>query len=324
MAKCPLLPSRNRLPVAAVPGDIPVEPKPVPIRKLQARDKLVLSSLDNKNDTFITRHYLPFQLSNPPSLNPHADINMVKNSSLRNSTSSLSLRPKPTIEVPTDPTATPSISSMPPQMSGNKLVPIYTKSPLPVDATHRRGVQPDRGYFLVPPPPPFNPDVFKFPDVITPEKPKLPDVLDDGWFEQKLQKLMDMKLELARTRLESQGQNMQDPSLALVGAAVEAQGEEEEAEARPECLVKPVEEYTKPFCEFLTENPTVFHAVDYFKRKLKENGFIEVRCSLNFPDEPFIIVFHLYNPVISYLNDPCGLPNSILAANTLSKGTVAV
>jgi hypothetical protein len=33
------------------------------------------------------------------------------------------------------------------------------------------------------------------------------------------------------------------------------------------------EAYTKPFCDFLTENPTVFHAVDYFKNKLAVNGF---------------------------------------------------
>lgn len=39
--------------------------------------------------------------------------------------------------------------------------------------------------------------------------------------------------------------------------------------------VKP-EAYTKPFLDFLTENPTVFHAVDYFKTKLNHRGFTEV------------------------------------------------
>lgn len=39
--------------------------------------------------------------------------------------------------------------------------------------------------------------------------------------------------------------------------------------------IKP-EEYTKPFCDFLTENPTVFHSVDYFKTKLEANGFQKV------------------------------------------------
>ena len=37
------------------------------------------------------------------------------------------------------------------------------------------------------------------------------------------------------------------------------------------------EAYTKPFLDFLTENPTVFHAVDYFKTKLNQLDFKEVR-----------------------------------------------
>ncbi|KAL1893069.1 vacuolar aminopeptidase 1 [Ceratocystis pirilliformis] len=36
------------------------------------------------------------------------------------------------------------------------------------------------------------------------------------------------------------------------------------------------EAYTEPFCSFLTENPTIFHAVEYFKEKLGEAGFIEL------------------------------------------------
>jgi aminopeptidase I len=36
------------------------------------------------------------------------------------------------------------------------------------------------------------------------------------------------------------------------------------------------EAFTKPFCDFLTENPTVFHAVDYFKKKLEYSGFTEL------------------------------------------------
>lgn len=36
------------------------------------------------------------------------------------------------------------------------------------------------------------------------------------------------------------------------------------------------EYFTKPFCQFLTENPTIFHAVDYFKVKLSAAGFTEV------------------------------------------------
>lgn len=37
------------------------------------------------------------------------------------------------------------------------------------------------------------------------------------------------------------------------------------------------EEYTKPFTDFLTQNPTVFHAVDYFGKKLTDAGFQKVR-----------------------------------------------
>lgn len=34
--------------------------------------------------------------------------------------------------------------------------------------------------------------------------------------------------------------------------------------------------FTKPYLEFMTENPTVFHAVDYFKQKLLKAGYKEV------------------------------------------------
>lgn len=53
------------------------------------------------------------------------------------------------------------------------------------------------------------------------------------------------------------------------------------ASTRDECklcavaTLKP-EAYTKPFCDFLTENPTVFHAVDYFKTKLAALGYAEL------------------------------------------------
>ncbi|KAK5993599.1 Vacuolar aminopeptidase 1 [Cladobotryum mycophilum] len=39
--------------------------------------------------------------------------------------------------------------------------------------------------------------------------------------------------------------------------------------------VKP-EAFTKPFCDFLQENPTVFHTVDYFKTKLGQSGYVEL------------------------------------------------
>lgn len=37
------------------------------------------------------------------------------------------------------------------------------------------------------------------------------------------------------------------------------------------------EAFTKPFCEFLAENPTIFHTVVHFKEKLNAVGFTEVR-----------------------------------------------
>ena len=39
--------------------------------------------------------------------------------------------------------------------------------------------------------------------------------------------------------------------------------------------IKP-EAFTKPYLEFMTENPTIFHAVDYFKEKLEKAGYKEV------------------------------------------------
>ncbi|EPS39996.1 hypothetical protein H072_6217 [Dactylellina haptotyla CBS 200.50] len=39
--------------------------------------------------------------------------------------------------------------------------------------------------------------------------------------------------------------------------------------------IKP-EDYTNPFLEFMTDNPTVFHVVDAFGTRLKANGFVEL------------------------------------------------
>jgi aminopeptidase I len=40
--------------------------------------------------------------------------------------------------------------------------------------------------------------------------------------------------------------------------------------------LKSPEAYTQPFCDFLTENPTVWHAVSYFEKKLEKAGFRKV------------------------------------------------
>jgi hypothetical protein len=49
-----------------------------------------------------------------------------------------------------------------------------------------------------------------------------------------------------------------------------------EAETRLRSAPIKPEEFTKPFCDFLTENPTIFHTVDHFKGKLGEAGYKEV------------------------------------------------
>ncbi|POR36789.1 Vacuolar aminopeptidase 1 [Tolypocladium paradoxum] len=45
------------------------------------------------------------------------------------------------------------------------------------------------------------------------------------------------------------------------------------------------EAFTKPFCDFLRENPTVFHTVDYFKRKLNHSGFQELPARESWADK---------------------------------------
>ncbi|KAF7550063.1 hypothetical protein G7Z17_g5978 [Cylindrodendrum hubeiense] len=45
------------------------------------------------------------------------------------------------------------------------------------------------------------------------------------------------------------------------------------------CQVADIEPaaFTKPFCDFLAENPTIFHTVEYFTKKLNQLGFQEVQ-----------------------------------------------
>lgn len=196
---------------------------------------------------------------------------MVKNTPLRNSSSSLSLRAKPIAEtrIINEQSRSTSISDAAPELPGKKPVPTYHDSPLPMYATHYPGT-------------PSNPQIRLSYPRTTPvadaqEKPKPSDILDDEWFEQKLRSLIDKKVELAKLRLEhrvslvTQGHNTKSPMQQSACAP-----EPEDDQTALKSLAKPVEEYTQPFCEFLTENPTVFHAVDYFKKKLKASGFTEV------------------------------------------------
>lgn len=41
-------------------------------------------------------------------------------------------------------------------------------------------------------------------------------------------------------------------------------------------VLKSPEAYTQPFCDFLTDNPTVWHTVNYFETKLEKAGFKKV------------------------------------------------
>ncbi|KAI1871849.1 hypothetical protein JX265_005835 [Neoarthrinium moseri] len=45
------------------------------------------------------------------------------------------------------------------------------------------------------------------------------------------------------------------------------------------------EDFTKPFTDFLQENPTVFHAVDYFKRKATKQGYTELSSRDDWSDK---------------------------------------
>jgi hypothetical protein len=46
--------------------------------------------------------------------------------------------------------------------------------------------------------------------------------------------------------------------------------------------LKSPEAYAQPFCDFLTDNPTVFHAVNYFEKKLAAAGFKKVKPHITY------------------------------------------
>lgn len=84
------------------------------------------------------------------------------------------------------------------------------------------------------------------------------------------------------------------------------------------CMVdecKP-EAYTKPFTDFLEENPTIFHTVEHFKRKLRWVGFTEVCLLTN-------LVQALSLTCSSFPLATHGTTRFNLAANTSPLATVA-
>lgn len=54
---------------------------------------------------------------------------------------------------------------------------------------------------------------------------------------------------------------------------------------RPSCSQVQPESYTKPFISFISENPTVFHAVEYFSKKLEFYGFKKLSERRSWKDE---------------------------------------
>jgi hypothetical protein len=67
----------------------------------------------------------------------------------------------------------------------------------------------------------------------------------------------------------SHAAGMQDQGKSLLTTGLER-------EVVRQNVLKSPEAYTQPFCEFLTENPTVWHAVQYFEKKLDSAGFKKV------------------------------------------------
>lgn len=49
-----------------------------------------------------------------------------------------------------------------------------------------------------------------------------------------------------------------------------------EREMKEQNALKSPEAYTQPFCDFLTKNPTIWHTVQYFEKKLDAAGFKKV------------------------------------------------
>jgi hypothetical protein len=78
--------------------------------------------------------------------------------------------------------------------------------------------------------------------------------------------------------LDQQGtvQNFMDNARAAPAKPAVMAAERREHYTVPDYAIKNPEAYTRPFCEFLTENPTVFHAVAYFEEKLSQAGFKKV------------------------------------------------
>lgn len=74
--------------------------------------------------------------------------------------------------------------------------------------------------------------------------------------------------------LQEAGSTAQEPRRTSVPDRTRAGNDE--GKRFPQATRRNVEGYTKMFCDFLTKNPTVFHAVDDVKQKLKKKGYTEL------------------------------------------------
>lgn len=76
------------------------------------------------------------------------------------------------------------------------------------------------------------------------------------------------------------------------------------------------EKYSKPFCDFLTENPTIFHAVKYFEGKLQKAGYEKVCLDLTSVSLRLHCAVVMLTPMIRSLRKSPGPPSSRPAVNT--------
>jgi aspartyl aminopeptidase len=66
-----------------------------------------------------------------------------------------------------------------------------------------------------------------------------------------------------------------DEEIERIQGIIENVEEDEEVDMERPRVEEPAA-YTEPFRRFLSDNPTVFHAVEYFAKKLRAAGFREV------------------------------------------------
>lgn len=112
------------------------------------------------------------------------------------------------------------------------------------------------------------------------------------------------------------------PSDGSEGGGRETRGAAGLGRGDPRVSVLRPEDFTQPYCDFLRECPTIFHAVRYFKAKMNTHGYEEVRRGDNEPIQIIIIILTLCPD--SCLLVTIGPVRSKRAANTTLRGTTAV